>query len=632
MRILIAIGCNRYDHQDDLDGAERDAQQIFNVLIRPDRGEYDAERSRLLLSPTSVEVREALRQVLFPGEPIDTFTFFFAGHGGVRSGSFYMLVQDSSSEALSFSAVSLSDLFLAISEAVPAQSNIVIDACESGGLISDLGVLLKSELLGDAETPGITLVATSAQDQPSGETPAGGLGTNAILDCIEGRDFVQDTASALDLVEIGRRVSSRLRETSDQSPVVWGLNLYGPPRFCRNPRFGSDPGKPLRDVVQAWPVAGDTSIRAHYDALWRAYASVSGDWNPRAFSKVIDTVVAPIASEPDVLAAFFERWGATVLERAQFADDAFRPAQVAAALAVSLLPYVEFDAVASQARRFLETAGEPLIAAGQEVCDELDRERFTLLAPRGGGLSELFYLPLRVANLLGWTAAAPLLFAPDDPRGAAAAEIFGRILRQVLQHYSGSVTAMSDAQAPCWSVALAMAIRLGFTDQAEQLLGLVYASLIDCKGEVAREDIPADKVLAYLLARQGRDFGSVLDLVARPEETMSVVLKAAHLLGLDDVIDADLWELDGHAFLAYLPHEFAQFGADTMRGGENLVWTVGHHIFRVSDVVASWPAKTPNPTNDLVAASAVVAALLYPDRIPWFLLEPDDDAAAGVDG
>jgi hypothetical protein len=113
-------------------------------------------------------------------------------------------------------------------------------------------VLLKSNVLGDAGTPGITLVATSAQDQYSVESPAGGLGTGAILDCIEGRDFVQDTASALDLVEIGRRVSARLRETTEQSPVVWGLNLYGPPRFCRNARYGSDPqhgrGRELQPV------------------------------------------------------------------------------------------------------------------------------------------------------------------------------------------------------------------------------------------------------------------------------------------------------------------------------------------------------------------------------------------------
>jgi len=88
MRILIAIGCNAYDHQNSLNGAERDAQRVFSVLTRPELGDYHPERSRLLLSPSVIEVREALREVLFSNGPIDTFSFFFAGHGGVRSGSF----------------------------------------------------------------------------------------------------------------------------------------------------------------------------------------------------------------------------------------------------------------------------------------------------------------------------------------------------------------------------------------------------------------------------------------------------------------------------------------------------------------------------------------------------------------
>jgi uncharacterized caspase-like protein len=114
MRILIAIGCNAYEHQTPLHGAETDAQRMFDALIRPELGDYDAARSKLLLSPTIAKVREGLREVLFSNDQIDTFTYFFAGHGGVRSGSFYMLVRDSASEAYSFSAISLSDLFLAI--------------------------------------------------------------------------------------------------------------------------------------------------------------------------------------------------------------------------------------------------------------------------------------------------------------------------------------------------------------------------------------------------------------------------------------------------------------------------------------------------------------------------------------
>ena len=333
MRLLISIGCNAYDHAPALTGAEADARRMFEALIRSDVGEYDPARSKLLLSPSMDELRQTLCDVLFSNGAIDTFTFFFAGHGGVRAGSFYMWVRDSSPDAQSMTALSLADVFRNLNEAAPAQSNIIIDACESGGLIADLGVLLKPDVRGDVGTPVVTLVATSAQNQYSGETQAGGLGTNAILDCIEGRDFVQDNASALDLVEIGRRISTRLR-TTDQSPVVWGLNLYGPPRFCRNPRYGADSARSLRAVIQDWPSASDASIREHYDELWQAYVSVSGNWNPRAFANVVDTVLSPLASTPEVFAGVAERFGAAVLVRAELSDDVFRRALVSAVASI----------------------------------------------------------------------------------------------------------------------------------------------------------------------------------------------------------------------------------------------------------------------------------------------------------
>ena len=234
MRVLLAIGCNQYENAKQLNGAEADAQRIFSVLIRPEVGQYDVARSTLLLSPSLHEVRQCLHAALFTDPQPETFTFFFAGHGGVSAGSYYMWLRDTRPKGQSISALSLADLFRSINEALPRQNNIIIDACESGGLIEDLTVLLKHEILGNAGTPTFTLVATSAQDQTSGETQEGGVGTNAILDCIEGRDFIQDSTSTLDLVEIGRKVSTRLRD-SGQNPVVWGLNLYGPPRFCRNP-------------------------------------------------------------------------------------------------------------------------------------------------------------------------------------------------------------------------------------------------------------------------------------------------------------------------------------------------------------------------------------------------------------
>jgi hypothetical protein len=558
--------------------------------------------------------------VLFAGERLDTFTFFFAGHGGVKSGSFYMCLKDSRADALSASGLSLSDFFLNLSEAAPAQSNIIIDACESGGLIADLGVLLKSSVLGDAGTPGITLLATSAQNQYSGETPEGGLGTSAILDCIEGREFIQDLTSTLDLVEIGRHVSLRLRAGGDQTPVVWGLNLYGPPRFCRNPRFGSDAAAPLRKVLQAWPPASDASIGEHYDQLWKAYASASGEWDARAFADAIAPILEPLRAAPMALVGFVDRLGAALLERATLSDDAYRPAQVGAALAGCLLHYIHEDVVARHAIFLQRTVGEAINAASSALAESFDRDRYALLSVRGG-LSDLFYLPERIAKVLGWAGLAGMLLPGGSQQRERADHLFTYLLRFILEHYGPSVVVMSDAQAPCWAIALARAAELGLQDDGECLAGLLYNSLTHCGGHTADADISPDKVLIYLLKRHSSQLQNEPDLVARPSLTTTVLLKAAALFGLEEVFDHDLWQLDGVTFGAYFSSYFKQFADDIMRDGENAVWCIGHDVFRIRDLEASWPeGGAQEPSAPGLAAGVAMASLLYPDRVPWFVL------------
>ena len=59
------------------------------------------------------------------------------------------------------------------------------------------------------------------------------LGQRLYLNAFGATFSYKDSAPALDLVEIGRAVSERVSVAGEQTPVVWGLNLYGPPGFCR---------------------------------------------------------------------------------------------------------------------------------------------------------------------------------------------------------------------------------------------------------------------------------------------------------------------------------------------------------------------------------------------------------------
>ncbi|WP_313552700.1 caspase family protein [Brevundimonas sp.] len=614
MRVLLAIGCNVYDHAPDLRGAEVDARRVFEALIREDIGDYDAKVSCLLLSPTLEDVRRALGEALTSHGQVDTFTFYFAGHGAVRAGSFYMSLRDTRPEGQAFTALALADLLRMLNEAAPAQSHLVIDACEGGGLIADLDVVLKSGLKGDAGTPGVTLLAMAAQNQAAAGTPEGGLGTQTLLDCIEGREFIQDQAEALDLSEIGRKVSERMRPFG-QNPVIWGLNLFSTPRFCRNPAFGSDPSKPLRDISQAAPAV----MWSHYDALWTAYASVDDAWTPRAFADVVDGVLSALADRPDDVAAFVDRFAVAVCERAERARDAFRPAEVLATLGVCLLPYLDEIAISEAARRLVARCGDASLDAGRLLAKELAEDPDALLSRDGGGLADLFYLPLRVTRVLAWLGTTSDAFAMGDSRRAQADALFEETLEAVLEHYVCAVTTMSDGQAPAWLLAVSKAMELGLTAQAETLVCLAFNAFVAVKGQLARSDIPPGDVLAYLLARQAGDFSGADEFVERPGETLAVLLRLAARLDLGEVLDPLLWAIDGTATAVYAPLDFSRFGMDMMANGSNLQWGVGYDVFRTGDVAASWP-ELPVPEGRLQEVLAAFASLLYPDRVAWFRL------------
>src|SRR5215211_3788876 len=102
-RLLLSVGCNAYSNLGQLRGAEQDASRIFELLTGA-QGEYDPQQSRLLLSPSLAGLRAALDETLFTRELPDVFTLFFAGHGGVKSGNYYLCPSDADPDRLSTTA------------------------------------------------------------------------------------------------------------------------------------------------------------------------------------------------------------------------------------------------------------------------------------------------------------------------------------------------------------------------------------------------------------------------------------------------------------------------------------------------------------------------------------------------
>jgi hypothetical protein len=98
-------------------------------------------------------------------------------------------------------------------------------------------------------------------------------------------------------------------------------------------------------------------------------------------------------------------------------------------------------------------------------------------------------------------------------------------------------------------------------------------------------------------------------------------LRSAGRVGLDDVIDEDLYLLDHLPLNAYVPSDYSLFGMEHIEGGENLSFIIGHDIWRVKDVEKSWPVELKQIPENEVRCLSILASLLFPDRVPWFLLD-----------
>jgi len=252
------------------------------------------------------------------------------------------------------------------------------------------------------------------------------------------------------------------------------------------------------------------------------------------------------------------------------------------------------------------------------ACQRIHVDKFALLSGHGNGLGELFYLPIRVSNLLGWAGAAYHLKRISGD--AFSVSGFQKLMEMIIDHYSLSVRTMSDNQAPAMACALTAAYDLKLLDQGETIASLLFNSACECQGHIAGNHIGLDKTLAYLLLRADRNLPSAPNLLARPSELMTVLLKAARLFALEDVFDEAMYEFDHLTLNAYVPDDYSQYGRKSITGGENFTFSVGHEIWTIEDLGSAWPQHArAAPRSPAIAAGAILGSLIFPDRVPWFL-------------
>jgi hypothetical protein len=439
----------------------------------------------------------------------------------------------------------------------------------------------------------------AARNQEAKEEGDGGYGTNALLDSISGRLFVHDHGSSLDLYSIGLAITERFKRDLDQTPCLWALNTTQKSIFCRNPNY-----------------------QATTESAFRK-------WDPRAFIDAIEPVLASHSREPAEMIADVQRLTGGLLDRAKGADDAFQEIEVRTTAVISLLDYCgTWTVIDKYVLDEIQTVCDLTSAAISAAAKAIEDYQYALIT-RKGGMSELYVLPIRISKLIGWTGALYHFYALLSQRDRFPSAVFLNLLNALIENYPLSISLMCDNQAPYLALGLTAAHQLGFREQGETLLSCLLNSAVGVRGQIADAHIPNGEILRYLLARLEGNFGEALSLVAKPSESLAVLLRAAPLFGLTDEFDHALEELDHVNLNAYFAHDYQRFAQQYIEGGENATFTIGHGIWTVGDLHAVWPFDLAlPPPNSAVACGAIAASLIFPDRVPWFVFPNKEDYPA----
>jgi hypothetical protein len=634
-RLLLCIGCNEYHSSNlpALNGAIPDAQGIYTLLVDPQYGEYHSTNSILIRNPNISDVSAALRKILFQYGDIDVFSLFFAGHGVAKDGAYYLCVKDSEINSLSMSALATADIFKAINEAKPKQSNIIIDACESGAVVSDIGSLLKPEIIGGANTPAITIFATSASNQLALENTSGGtlggVGTKELMSYIRGEKIVQNTRPYLDLSEIGRVASLSIENNKSQSPNVWGLNLCGEALFTKNLNFTGDTLNFSFALTKTPAQSGiGQIIQEKAASLWGVYAELSKRTDNEKLFEVLNDVCGKVASGSNYASSFISGIAPNLVSEATKSNDLFSANQVLAVCISVLLAYSEKE---PEANKVINLLISEWLVENRRSFTKLNE--ISLATPYGllsesGGLSDLYYLPIRISKILGWLGAHIIISQSLGISTGSDTIIAKEIIDKILNEYAPSIVAMSDIQSPYISLIYEACRRLELKEQAELHIGLMFNSFVEHGGKIASADIEAKRILQYLLCRDIRDFSGFYSLVANPSNFLSTLFLGTKTFGLEEVVDPYMRKLDHLHFNLFVPRNHRDFGIDVIREGMNFSFQVGHEIFTVADFISAYNsrinpeiAKDTSLNSPIIRAACIIASMIFPDRVAWFSLE-----------
>jgi ABC-type phosphate/phosphonate transport system substrate-binding protein len=183
-RLAIVIGCNSYNSErlNDLEYAEKDAEEFYKLLTDPAIGVFSDDESTLLLSSDARVIGEEIHAGLSNAGKQDLVLIYFSGHGlKDDQGRLYLAARDTDPDAcLDFLTVPGLVLQRYLNECRSKRICLILDCCY-GGSIGDKGdPNMEAEKANIRETlggQGRAIIASAQGSQPAKETKRYGHGT-----------------------------------------------------------------------------------------------------------------------------------------------------------------------------------------------------------------------------------------------------------------------------------------------------------------------------------------------------------------------------------------------------------------------------------------------------------------------
>jgi len=624
MNVLLCVGCDKYESLRPLRGAEIDATRVFRTLTTVQGNAYSHARSRLLLSPHSFDITAALNELCPQDHDIDVFTLFFAGHGVVSAGSFFLCTRETVTARCSISAYSLASFFQSVNEVQPRQVNVIIDACQAGGSSFDLTTLCKTECIGQSTSSSIAFLGACSANEYAQETDDGGVLTTEFIRCLTGEYVITEESPALDLITVGAFLSPHILQLQpDQRPISWGLNLFGTGFLTENPHFSQKNSETTFNVQNISPNSDvGRKIREISPQLWEEYRAIENDPQPRRLLSVIELACRKCVELPQKIAVV-HGLAETLRIRSRASSEGLAASQCLVACALALLPDIDTPEASASVRGLIRIIMEEGRAAWRNVNCSVENSPNGLLNANGV-LAELFYLPLRLTKVLGWLGSSILVSrlvpdccAPDESDIVTLAKkIAGRHIQ--------SFASVSDEQGASLYAFLRGFTLAGAMDLAADVVDRHFADFAEKRGNIAPANLDGEQAYRYIASLTDSFLRPTDWKPATPSHLLPVLLRGGDELGF-----CDSWCLeavDRQHTNFFLANNYRDFGRKIIENGNNISHHIGFGVWSLVDYRIAFQ-KAVNQHFDAHPfdfppeglALAILASQVFPDRIPFFL-------------